>query len=51
MPKFLIDEALSPFLAGFLQELGYEAVAVREVGLKGKSDREIVAWAKKIEGL
>ncbi|MBI5621122.1 DUF5615 family PIN-like protein [Candidatus Gottesmanbacteria bacterium] len=46
MPKFLIDENLSPKLAGFLRSLGYTASAVREVELAGSSDEEIVAWAK-----
>lgn len=46
MPKFLIDEALSPLLAIFLSDLGYDAVAVREVGLRGADDRRIVNWVK-----
>ena len=46
MPKFLIDENLSPRLADFLRSLGYAASAVRDVGLTGSSDEEVVAWAK-----
>lgn len=46
MPKFLIDENLSPKLADFLHSLGYTASAVRDVGLTGSSDEKIVAWAK-----
>ncbi|MBI3559999.1 DUF5615 family PIN-like protein [Candidatus Gottesmanbacteria bacterium] len=46
MPKFLVDENLSPKLAGYLRALGYSASAVREVGLTGSIDEEIVAWAK-----
>lgn len=46
MPKFLIDENLSPKVADFLRACGYLASAVREVGLTGSSDEEIVAWAK-----
>lgn len=46
MPKFLIDENLSPKLAGFLRALGYSASSVRDVGLTGSTDKEIVAWAK-----
>lgn len=46
MPKFLIDENLSPKLAGSLRALGYAASAVRDVGLTGSTDKEIVAWAK-----
>lgn len=47
MPKFLIDENLSPSLSDYLRNLKYEAVAVREAGLKGKSDEEIVGWIQK----
>lgn len=47
MPKFLIDENLSPLLSDYLRNLKYEAKAVREVGLKGKSDQEIVNWLQK----
>lgn len=46
MPKFLIDENLSPKIAGYLRTLGYSASPVREVGLTGRTDEEIVAWAK-----
>lgn len=46
MPKFLIDENLSPKVADFLRACGYLASAVREVGLTGSSDEEIVVWAK-----
>ena len=46
MPKFLIDENLSPKLADFLRLLGYTESAVRDVGLTGSSDEVIVAWAK-----
>lgn len=44
MPNFLIDENLSPLLSDYLRELKYNAKAVREVSLKGKSDEEIVKW-------
>lgn len=47
MPKFLIDENLSPSLSDYLRNLKYEAVAVREAGLRGKSDEEIVGWIQK----
>ena len=46
MPKFLVDENLSPILATFLQSLGYSAAAVRDVGLKGQADAEIISWCK-----
>lgn len=46
MPKFLLDENLSPKLADYLRVVGYSASAVREIGLTGSTDEEIVAWAK-----
>ncbi len=47
MTKFLVDEDISPLVASYLRELGYDAVAVREVGLKGKSDDLIIKWLQK----
>ena len=47
MPKLLIDENLSPHLAIFLRNLGYEASATRELQLKGSTDAEIISYAKK----
>jgi len=47
MLKFLIDENLSPQLASLLKRWNYDAYAVREVGLKGKSDEEIITWLQK----
>ena len=47
MPKFLIDENLSPLLSNYLRSLNYNAQAVREIGLKGKSDEEIIKWIQK----
>lgn len=44
MTTFLLDENLSPLLARWLRGLDYNVYAVRDVGLKGKSDREIVIW-------
>lgn len=46
MPKFLVDENLSPKLAGFLRDLGYKASASREVSLKGQSDEKIIEFAR-----
>ena len=47
MPSFLIDENLSPRLASFLRSLGYDAIAVRDVGLRSHPDSTILAWAKR----
>lgn len=43
--RFLADENISPKSVEFLRELGFDAVHVRDVGLKGKSGREIMAYA------
>lgn len=45
--QFLIDESLSPQLATFVKRLGYDALSVREAGLKGCSDIQIIEWAQK----
>jgi predicted nuclease of predicted toxin-antitoxin system len=47
MSKFLIDENLSPHLAEYLRSSDYKAIAVREVGLKGKPDKELIKWIQK----
>ena len=44
MTTFLLDENLSPLLARWLKSLHYDAYAVRDVGLKGKSDEDIIVW-------
>lgn len=49
MLRFIVDENLSPALAGWLRRLKYNARAVREVGLKGKSDEEIISWLQKYD--
>jgi len=43
--KFLVDAQLPPNLALVLQEIGSDAVAVREVGLRDASDRDIWRYA------
>lgn len=44
--KFLIDEDISPYVARYLcEQLLIDAVAVRDRGLLGKSDRQILEYA------
>lgn len=40
-PKFFIDECLSPDLARYLNEQGFDAVAARNVGRLGESDHSV----------
>jgi len=44
---FLLDENLSPRLVAWLKRIGYDAKPARAVGLKGKSDEDIISWIKK----
>jgi predicted nuclease of predicted toxin-antitoxin system len=43
--RLLVDNALSPTLAGLLRNAGHEAVHVRDIGLQHASDEEIFARA------
>ncbi|MBI2906974.1 MAG: DUF5615 family PIN-like protein [Chloroflexi bacterium] len=44
-PNVLLDENLPPGLAADLRALGYDATHVREAGLKGRRDSEVIAFA------
>ena len=44
--KFLIDAQLPPALAHWLREAGYDAQAVRDVGLRDAGDDEIWRYAQ-----
>lgn len=43
--KFLIDAQLPPALASWLAEAGHDAVALREIGLRDATDRQICSFA------
>jgi predicted nuclease of predicted toxin-antitoxin system len=45
MPRFLVDEDMPRSLARALREAGFEADDVRDVGLRGKPDERIFAYA------
>ena len=44
--KFLLDENISPQTAPGLRENGHDVVHVREVGLRGALDRDILSFAR-----
>lgn len=45
--RFLIDEDLPRSSAELFRRYGYEAVDVRDIGLRGAKDSEIAAYAKR----
>ncbi|OIO27406.1 MAG: hypothetical protein COZ31_07000 [Nitrospirae bacterium CG_4_10_14_3_um_filter_44_29] len=47
MIKFLIDEDMPRSTAKILRTKGYEALDVRDLGLRGKNDNEIFKFAQK----
>jgi predicted nuclease of predicted toxin-antitoxin system len=47
MPKFIIDEDMPRSTARVLRTEGYEALDVRDLGLRGESDDRIFKFAQK----
>ena len=45
MARFLVDEDLPRSLLRELRDGGFDSRDVREVGLQGKTDDEVLAWA------
>jgi predicted nuclease of predicted toxin-antitoxin system len=43
--RFLVDEMFSPAVGRRLTGLGHDAVHVREVGLGGRPDDDVLGWA------
>lgn len=43
--RFLTDEDVPRSTARILREAGFDAVDTRDVGLRGKSDAEVFAYA------
>jgi predicted nuclease of predicted toxin-antitoxin system len=46
VPRFLVDENLPRSLARHLRDSGFEVRDVREVGLRGRLDDEVFAYAQ-----
>lgn len=46
MPKFVVDEDMPRSTTRFLRNRGYEALDVRDCGLRGKSDEEVFNFAQ-----
>ncbi len=44
--RFLIDENISPLVTEALRQQGYDIQHVREIGLEGRPNSEIMAYAR-----
>ncbi|MFA4858436.1 MAG: DUF5615 family PIN-like protein [Candidatus Margulisiibacteriota bacterium] len=47
MSRFFANENISPHTVEFIKSLGFDIKSVREVGLKGATDEEIIEFAIK----
>jgi predicted nuclease of predicted toxin-antitoxin system len=48
LPRFLVDEDLPRSTARALEAAGYEALDVRDVGLRGKTDQQVFEYAQSL---
>ena len=44
--RFLLDENIAPSVADGLREKGYDVVHVRDVGLRGAPDPDVISFAR-----
>ncbi|MBI2138732.1 DUF5615 family PIN-like protein [Candidatus Woesearchaeota archaeon] len=44
--RFLLDQNISPKVAAHIKKIGYGALELHEVGLRGKEDEEIYEFAR-----
>lgn len=44
--KLLLDEDISPRVAVNLRHLGYDTIHLRDVGMKGSKDSQVIAYAR-----
>ncbi len=49
MTKFLADECVFSLTVELLKNTGWDVVTVREVGLQGAKDSEVISKAKEIK--
>lgn len=45
MKRILLDQGLSPGAAPLLREIGFDAIHVREIGMRDADDVDILAYA------
>ena len=48
MKRILLDQGLSPGAAPLLREIGFDAVHVREIGMRDADDEDILAHAAQL---
>lgn len=51
MTKFLADECIFKLTIEFLKNMGWDVVTVREIGLQGAKDSEVINKAKEMKAI